>query len=275
MAMSSRPGILKEWSLERFLPSRNAPPSSPMKPRPTKRARSPSEGPSLFSPTKRRILTMEGVFSPEKTVKSPIRGRTGSAALFLPQPNPTKRSRLPTAEATATATSSLPTPVSSSPVQLSLVSSSRAQSTPLKTPRLVPRDLPPLPCGQHDPGFLIHRDPHIVIFSPLDDAPVVEPDKEARKENVPVRRKVKKTLEPLELLEEIMVDKGDMPATPKKSAGVERALTGSPTPRRASGFTLTPKHSPILSKKQRRALLEQELDEPDAGMDTDSDDLSL
>ena len=81
-----RPGPLQELPLERFLPSNpNLPPVSPFKSvRPNKRPLSPG-GPSLFSPAKRRILNEEGIFSPEKTLKSPMlesRGRAQSPAHF-------------------------------------------------------------------------------------------------------------------------------------------------------------------------------------------------
>lgn len=61
-----RPGPLQDLPLDRLLPH---PPS-----RPHKRPLSPG-GPSLYSPAKRRILNQEGIFSPEKTIKSPISTR--------------------------------------------------------------------------------------------------------------------------------------------------------------------------------------------------------
>ena len=65
--MVPRPGPLRDLPLEQFV-------DVPFTPIPTtrrahKRPLSPGT-PNLFSPTKRRILTQEGVFSPEKTIKS-------------------------------------------------------------------------------------------------------------------------------------------------------------------------------------------------------------
>ena len=68
--MPPRPGPLRDLPLERFVDVPFA--SVPTTPRRThKRPLSPGT-PNLFSPTKRRILAQEGVFSPEKTIKSSI-----------------------------------------------------------------------------------------------------------------------------------------------------------------------------------------------------------
>ncbi|KAF9653450.1 hypothetical protein BDM02DRAFT_1910557 [Thelephora ganbajun] len=68
--MASRPGPLRDLPLERFIDVPFTPvPTTPQ--RTHKRPLSPGT-PNLFSPTKRRILAQEGVFSPEKTVKSSI-----------------------------------------------------------------------------------------------------------------------------------------------------------------------------------------------------------
>ncbi|KAJ4479323.1 hypothetical protein J3R30DRAFT_2745916 [Lentinula aciculospora] len=72
---ASRPGPLCEWPLDRFLPSSSTQVKLSGNSRPNKRPLSPG-GPSLFSPTKRRILTQEGIFSPEKTMKSSFGGRS-------------------------------------------------------------------------------------------------------------------------------------------------------------------------------------------------------
>ncbi|KAJ7044558.1 hypothetical protein C8F04DRAFT_874201, partial [Mycena alexandri] len=67
-----RAGPLKELPLELFLPDARLPnPNLPQ--RPNKRVHSPG-GPSLFSPTKRRILAEEGIVS-GASLKSPIRVR--------------------------------------------------------------------------------------------------------------------------------------------------------------------------------------------------------
>ena len=66
--MVLRPGPLRDLPLERFIDVR-VPPIPATPPRTYKRPLSPGT-PNLFSPTKKRILAQEGVFSPEKTVKS-------------------------------------------------------------------------------------------------------------------------------------------------------------------------------------------------------------
>ena len=68
--MTPRRGPLRDLPLELFtdVPSTSIPTTPP---RIHKRPLSPGT-PNLFSPTKRRILAQEGVFSPEKTVKSSI-----------------------------------------------------------------------------------------------------------------------------------------------------------------------------------------------------------
>lgn len=66
--MASRPGPLRDLPLGRFIDIPFTPiPTTPR--RAHKRPLSPGT-PNLFSPTKRRILAQEGVFSPEKTIKS-------------------------------------------------------------------------------------------------------------------------------------------------------------------------------------------------------------
>ena len=66
--MAPRPGPLRDLPLEPFVAVPFTPiPSTPR--RAHKRPLSPGT-PNLFSPTKRRILAQEGVFSPEKTIKS-------------------------------------------------------------------------------------------------------------------------------------------------------------------------------------------------------------
>ena len=68
--MAPRPGPLRDLPLERFIDvSFTHIPTTPR--RTHKRPISPGT-PNLFSPTKKRILAQEGVFSPEKTIKSAI-----------------------------------------------------------------------------------------------------------------------------------------------------------------------------------------------------------
>ncbi|GBE80001.1 hypothetical protein SCP_0212030 [Sparassis crispa] len=75
MSHTTRPGPLQELPLDRFLP---AEPPTPSKHRAhLKRPHSPTH----YSPAKRRILTEEGVFSPTKSLKSPL---SASSARFAP-----------------------------------------------------------------------------------------------------------------------------------------------------------------------------------------------
>ncbi|KAI0921609.1 hypothetical protein AcW1_004469 [Taiwanofungus camphoratus] len=71
-----RPGPLQDLPLEHFLP---LDPNLPKHPRPNKRPHSPGVT-SLYSPTKRRILTEEGIYSPHKAVKSPLSSSRGRFA---------------------------------------------------------------------------------------------------------------------------------------------------------------------------------------------------
>ncbi|KAF8165498.1 hypothetical protein B0H34DRAFT_689390 [Crassisporium funariophilum] len=69
-----RPQPLQELPLERFLPSNPNLPHSTASLKPTKTNKRPLSpgGPILYSPTKRRILNDEGIFSPDKMWKTPI-----------------------------------------------------------------------------------------------------------------------------------------------------------------------------------------------------------
>ncbi|KAJ3883926.1 hypothetical protein F5051DRAFT_2401 [Lentinula edodes] len=146
-----RPGPLCEWSLDRFLPSSSNSTQGKLSDnsRPNKRPLSPG-GPSLFSPTKKRILTQEGIFYPEKTMKSPFRGRStpgGSFSDLLRAPDsPAKKLEFGSAKPAhqplsisdsceVTSFSSLPRP--STPVKATLNSRSLASS-----PDLVPKTNP-------------------------------------------------------------------------------------------------------------------------------------
>ncbi|TFK43687.1 hypothetical protein BDQ12DRAFT_675392 [Crucibulum laeve] len=84
LATIPRRSPLQELPLEHFLPSNPNQPT-PFKPnKSNKRALSPG-GLILYSPAKRRILCEEGIFSPEKTCKSPLsasRGRSATPARF-------------------------------------------------------------------------------------------------------------------------------------------------------------------------------------------------
>jgi len=77
-----RRNALQELPIEQFLiVNPDFTPKPTTKPIKTnKRPLSPGE-PVLFSPAKRRILASEGIFSPEKTLKSPLSSLRGSYAL--------------------------------------------------------------------------------------------------------------------------------------------------------------------------------------------------
>ncbi|KAJ3822442.1 hypothetical protein EV361DRAFT_325141 [Lentinula raphanica] len=144
----SRPGPLCEWPLDQFLPSSSS--STQVKlggtGRPNKRPLSPG-GPSLFSPTKRRILTQEGIFSPEKTMKSPFRGRstaeTNFGDLLRASGSPAKaldfgrasspQMSLPTMDSYADNCSVSATPVKSSTASFQLARKANVKSTPYRT----------------------------------------------------------------------------------------------------------------------------------------------
>lgn len=76
-----RPGPLQDLPLEHFLPPNPNLPKSPFKlARGSKRPLSPG-APSTFSPAKRRILVVEGIYSPE-SLKSPLSSSIQSPARF-------------------------------------------------------------------------------------------------------------------------------------------------------------------------------------------------
>ncbi|KAF9491363.1 hypothetical protein BDN71DRAFT_1364385, partial [Pleurotus eryngii] len=68
-------GPLQELPLEQFLPNSS-------KVRSNKRPLSPG-APNLFSPTKRRLLEEEGIFTPEKTTKSPFFASRGGTPSYF------------------------------------------------------------------------------------------------------------------------------------------------------------------------------------------------
>ncbi|KIK67831.1 hypothetical protein GYMLUDRAFT_795221 [Collybiopsis luxurians FD-317 M1] len=224
---ASRPGPLGEWPLERFLPS-SSKSSGPS--RPNKRPLSPG-GPSLFSPAKRRILAQEGILSPEKTIKSPLKGYGVGFGDLLREPgSPAKKLDfgLPQPEAATSSASTRPSTPSRAVLSRSLapspelVSKASAKSTPRRTfdnddffatpdrlsssksshlppPlfNLVSRELPapPDPQSVHYPGFVVHQDAHNPVINPaaLDSLSQLE-DHDEWKENVVPRRKVKKAI---------------------------------------------------------------------------------
>lgn len=217
-----RPGPLQELPLDLFLPPN---PNLPTKSRPNKRPLSPG-GPNLFSPAKRRILNDEGIFSPEKTFKSPISGRYAPARFAEVLGGPASPARkLDFGVAKHRVESPVPSRISANiatttPTRAIPSSSRLAPSPELRPPRrqdddemedyfssaghssssqlaFVAREIPPPPDPQsnHYPGFHVHYDTHIPLTSVDVDMDDVAPvDKDGQKENVAPRRKPRKAV---------------------------------------------------------------------------------
>ncbi|KAF8631546.1 hypothetical protein AX15_002302 [Amanita polypyramis BW_CC] len=221
-----RPGPLLELPLEQFLPL--DPYTLQASARPGKRPLSPGVS-KLLSPAKRRILNEEGVLLPEKA-RSPLScsskqsspGRfsevlngPGSPARVLDFGTPRSHPASARREAVATSETTPRRPVTRSisklapPPELNLRQSSsrhdedfaiadmfdsQSSTRNSRSPVPVPRELPPSPDPQsiHYPGFEVYRDPYIVIFPPI-SAPQPEVLKDEVKENLPCRRKIRKT----------------------------------------------------------------------------------
>lgn len=253
-----RPGILKEWPLDEFLGSsltQTQPPWSPMK-KSHKRPLSPSGASVLLSPTKRRILAQEGILSPESVLK---RERTPASSLFA-----------------ATRPSSAPL---SSPV-LAPIPTRRTKSAPQTAPNTESLRLPlPDPTSIHYPGFDVHRD--IVASERVETVDGSEScEEDDFKENLPAVRRARKgtstaSIKPLVLSPALPKIELHTPATPSKKAALDRLLPGSPTPRRSVQVLTGSRHaSPVVSeteRKERRRLLEHEVDHPDTVSDSDSE----
>lgn len=212
-----RPGPLQDLPLEFFLP-----PNPNLPSRPSKRA-----GPNLFSPAKRRILTEEGVFSPEKTLKSPVSGRDAPArfAHVLSGPaSPAKKldfgtpkhhlnPRIPAESTTPVRPKPSSSKLAPSPEFRSSFSTaghdqemddyfSRPSSSSMPPPKATPTEfsclpLPPSdPQSVHYPGFRVHFDTQ-PDPTPFDNEMeglnlIDDQDKEGLKENTAPRRKARK-----------------------------------------------------------------------------------
>ncbi|KAF9464349.1 hypothetical protein BDZ94DRAFT_485135 [Collybia nuda] len=217
-----RPGPLQEFPLDLFLPPN---PNLPTKSRPNKRPLSPG-GPSLFSPAKRRILNGEGIFSPEKTLKSPISSRYAAArfADVLSGPaSPAKKLDFGVAKhrVESPRSSRLSSTIASTTPTRTISSSSRLAPSPELAPSphqdceddregyfsytgyssctFIERELPPPPDPQssHYPGFRVYYDTHIPLTSvdmDMDDVAPADKDKGGQKENVAPRRKPRKVI---------------------------------------------------------------------------------
>ncbi len=268
--MSTRPGPLREWPLERFVPagSNLPPPTSPFKSnRPHKRAHSPT--PTPFSPTKRRILFGEGIFSPEKTVKSPLRRRLASPARFteiLQGPgSPAKKldfgsvgrpstcgPLFPSSESEEDAPSSSRHALAPSP-RLSSSSTQKDKAAGAETPRptpssiatrstssLPPREPIPTPPDHsiHYPGFDVYPDGDIEMLPPIILPPPPDLSKDSHKENLPPRRRAKKASVVVEVGEPIAWS-----ADPKTQE-LQRKYMLKSTPVQLHPLPSTPKKTP-------------------------------
>ncbi|KAJ7752735.1 hypothetical protein DFH07DRAFT_824809 [Mycena maculata] len=301
-----RPGPLKELPLDLFLP-----PNPNLPQRPNKRVHSPG-GPSLLSPTKRRILAEEGIISPG-SLKSPIRVRAlpvtrdGSPVkkldLGLPKNSPASPRAAPSAPTSAS---------ESHPTRLTRQSASRrasdafTSSTPASplhrddvqemidyfsprpetiTARLapsavsqIPREIPPLvdPQSIHYPGFHVFQDAYIITgpAMDLDVDLLLSPQKDAQKENLPPRRKARKSATApassdlklrLTSPDARLAKANSTPCTPGRSLARERSNSATPTPRRpAVVLTRDTRLTPKLQDTERREMrrrLEEEVDE--------------
>jgi hypothetical protein len=223
-----RPGPLQELPLDQFLsPNPNLPFASKL--RPNKRPLSPG-GPNLYSPAKRRILNEEGIFSPEKTTKSPISSRgtpahftdvlsgpssparkldfgvpkhsikgvgaSSTAALDKTPARPASLSNrlAPSPELKPKTRSSCPGDYEMDDYFSMPNCSSSSHSSAIHIP--VPHEMPPPPDPQsvHYPGFRVHSDTH--NLTPVDDdlesLSLFDNNKDGQKENLPPRRKPRK-----------------------------------------------------------------------------------
>lgn len=264
-----RPGPLQELPLEQFLPPNPNLPYPP-KSRPNKRPLSPG-GPNLFSPAKRRILNEEGVFSPDKTFKSPVSGRDAPARFAQVLTGPESPARkldfgIPKRRLESPALPRMSiinvTPTRSTSSSSKLAPSPKFKSTPRSFSSRPGDDqemddyfshpsssslTPPLtdPQSMHYPGFRVYHDTgsSATLFDEGLQSLNLGDDKEkdSLKENVVPRRKRRTATAPtpdlkLQLFSPDPKRMGKVkstPATPKKVFGVDRQeLAGSPTPRR-------------------------------------------
>lgn len=296
--------------------------ASPLKPA-TKRSRSPS---SLLTPAKRRILRAEGVIcSPSSSTSSgSSRGRSpkldtelnrrADTSTSLMPPSPSSRThrdpqrdrvgasgaRADTSAAscvyrTRSTTASLQGTPCGSPSSSSASSGPRrATPNPIMVPRRVPS--PPNPQSIHYPGFNIHYDTHIELRSASSmrlcslEPSDIEDELDALKENIPPRKRVKKTVsappedDPVSSHEGLVASKiklyaSSNPATPFNASPTHTPQAPhhphmrSPRPLEKPSPMFTPGRTPRLRSgagiAERRRALEMEVDDPCS----DEDDL--
>ncbi|KAJ6490364.1 hypothetical protein C8R47DRAFT_468021 [Mycena vitilis] len=218
---SRRPGPLKDLPLDNFLP-----PNPNLPERPNKRLHSPS----IFSPTKRRILAEEGIIS-GGSVKSSIRrvrafpvscrssvdspakkldfglSKNSPASARSPHNAPTSAmpptpTRLTRQNTTPDAfTSSTSTPADDAQEMIDYFSTPSEGISARQAPASVsqiPRDIPPPvdPQSIHYPGFVVCQDAYIVTGPAMivEADTISSPQKEAEKENALPRRKPRKSV---------------------------------------------------------------------------------
>lgn len=215
-----RPGPLQELPFEQFLPI-----SSARKSRPNKRPLSPT----LYSPVKRRILNEEGIFSPEKTIKSTVSSRGTPSRFTDALDGPSSPARkldfgVPNhstkdagaLERTPTRLASLDDGLAPSPELKSksrsswpgdeemndyfiMPNCSSSSSRSSAVPTSVPREMlpPPDPHSVHYPGFRVHPDTRILL-TPVDDdlekLSFWDSDKDGQKENLDPRQRPRKVV---------------------------------------------------------------------------------
>jgi hypothetical protein len=314
-------GPLHELPLEEFLPP--DPNTLQVYSRPGKRPLSPGVS-KLLSPAKRRILNEQGLLISEKVEGSlPRTFKQSSPCRFADVLNgpesPAKvldfglpKNRQETTNTTMETTPRRPITRSMSrlvshPELNPRQSSSRhiedftmhdntfelhpSIARNARSPVFVPRDLPPPPDPQsiHYPGFEIYQDPHTIIFPPL-SASLPDTLKDEAKENIPYRRKSRKTsstldkpdsnsrstsLEQTKRDTECIVNK---PWSPKKIFGTYGTVT-TPVSSRRLGIAALHVSSPIsdvknveMIKRERKLKLMEELYEVGSDADDDDDD---
>ncbi|KAJ7180321.1 hypothetical protein C8R43DRAFT_972608 [Mycena crocata] len=292
-----RPGPLKDLPLDPFLPDN---PNLPQ--RPNKRVHSPG-GPSLFSPTKRRILAEEGILS-AGSFKSPIRVRAipvthngGGDSVAkkldfgLPKNSPARASTPPSAPTSAIeAHSTRLTRPSVSPTTPDAFMSPPPETDYFPIPgtttsrpvSYIPRDIPPPvdPQSIHYPGFHVHQDAYIVTGLALDlEANSLS---SPQKENAAPRRKPRKSStapassDPKMRLaspDPKLTKANSTPCTPGR-LHAERSNSATPTPRRPDvvlvrDTRLTPKLRDTDRRELRRRL-EEEVDDIPSDDEEDS-----
>ncbi|KAJ7129445.1 hypothetical protein C8R44DRAFT_615395 [Mycena epipterygia] len=149
-----------------------------------------------------------------------------------------------------------------------------------------PREIPPPvdPQSIHYPGFRVFQDAYIVAGPVMDVEvdPLMSPQKDAHKENVPPRRKARKSATApaasdlkarLASPDARLARANSTPFTPGRSLVAERSNSATPTPRRPDvvltrDTRLTPRLQDPERRELRRRLAEEVDDIPSDDEDT-------